>query len=92
MLNTQQLQNDKLSIIKWMSQLEDFSLVEKIKSIMISTDAYLTNEQKNAIDEALKSIETKEREQHHTMLLWKKQKSVSHIITTDNYDQSKKDR
>lgn len=68
-MNIQQLQNDKLSIINWMSQLEDFSLVEKVKSIMSSSDAcLLPNEQKNAIDEALKSIELKGTTPHKSVM------------------------
>lgn len=68
-MNAQQLQNDKLSIINWMSQLEDFSLVEKVKAIMSSPDAcLLSNEQKKAIDEALQSIETKGTTPHDTVM------------------------
>ena len=68
-MNTQQLQNDKLSIISWMSQLEDFSLVEKVKSIMRSTDTcLLSDEQKNAIDEALQSIELKGTTPHNSVM------------------------
>ncbi len=68
-MNVQQLQNDKLSIINWMSQLEDFSLVEKVKSIMSSPNTcLLSNDQKNAIDEALKSIETKGTIPHNVVM------------------------
>jgi hypothetical protein len=68
-MNAQQLQNDKLRIINWMSQLEDFSLVEKVKSIMSSPDTcLLSSEQKNAIDEALKSIETKGTTPHNVVM------------------------
>jgi hypothetical protein len=57
-MNTQ-LQNDKLNIINWISQLQDYSLIEKIKCLMPSSDEnILSNEQKEAIDNALKSIET----------------------------------
>jgi hypothetical protein len=58
-MNTQQLQNDKLNIINWVSQLQDYSLIEKVKSIMTPDACLLSSEQKNAIDEALKSIELK---------------------------------
>ena len=59
-MNTQQLQDDKLSIINWITQLQDYSLVEKVKAIMSSSnDCLLSNEQKKAIDEAFQSIETK---------------------------------
>jgi hypothetical protein len=68
-MNAQQLQNDKLRIINWMSQLEDFSLVEKVKSIMSSPDTcLLSSEQKNAIDEALKSIETNGTTPHNVVM------------------------
>lgn len=68
-MNVQQLQNDKLSIINWMSQLEDYSLIEKVKSIMSSPDiCLLSNDQKNAIDEALKSIESKGTTPHNVVM------------------------
>lgn len=68
-MNVQQLQNDKLSIINWMSQLEDFSLVEKVKLIMSATETcLLSSDQKNAIDEALKSIETKGTIPHNVVM------------------------
>lgn len=68
-MNVQKLQNDKLSIINWMSQLEDSSLVEKVKSIMSTPNAcLLSNDQKNAIDEALKSIETKGTIPHNVVM------------------------
>jgi hypothetical protein len=69
MMNIQQLQNDKLNIINWISQLQDYSIVEKVKSIMSSPDeCLLTNEQKNAIDEALQSIQLKGTTPHHTVM------------------------
>lgn len=51
-MNTQQLQNEKLRIINWISQLEDFSLVEKVKAIMSSSDKpyILTNEQQKILE------------------------------------------
>ncbi len=68
-MNLQQLQDDKLSIISWISQLQDYSLVEKVKSIMSSSDACkLTNDQKKAIDEALQSIETRGAKPHKTVM------------------------
>lgn len=58
-MNTEQLQNDKLNIINWISQLQDYAIVEKVKSIMGSPDVcLLSDEQKEAIDQAIKSIET----------------------------------
>ena len=60
MLNAQQIQADKLNIINWITQLQDDVVVEKIKSLMSSSDiCLLTNEQKAAIDDALISIKTK---------------------------------
>lgn len=60
MLNTQQIQADKLNIINWITQLQDDVVVEKIKSLMSASDiCLLTNEQKEAIDDALISIKTK---------------------------------
>ena len=68
-MNIQELQNDKLNIINWISQLQDYSLVEKVKSIMSSPDAcLLSNEQKKAIDEALQSIETKGTTPHNAVM------------------------
>jgi hypothetical protein len=51
-MNTQQLQNDKLSIITWISQLQDYSLVEKIKTLMSSSNPsyILTDEQQKILD------------------------------------------
>ena len=68
-MNIQQLQNDKLNIINWISQLQDYAVIEKVKSIMSSPDAcLLSNEQKKAIDEALQSIETKGTTPHNTVM------------------------
>jgi hypothetical protein len=68
-MSTQQLQKDKLNIISWISQLQDYSLVEKVKSIMSSTDAcLLSNEQKKSIDEALQSIENKGTTPHNVVI------------------------
>jgi site-specific DNA-cytosine methylase len=68
-MDIQQLQNDKLNIINWISQLQDYSIVEKVKGIMNSPDAYLlSNEQKKAIDVALQSIETNGTTPHNTVM------------------------
>lgn len=49
-MNTQQLQNDKLNIINWISELQDYSLVEKIKTIMSKAkENSLTTEQKKLL-------------------------------------------
>ncbi|AWG21937.1 hypothetical protein FFWV33_10575 [Flavobacterium faecale] len=54
-MNTQQLQKDKLNIINWISQLEDVSVVEKVKALMgSSVKKYtLTTEQQKILDKQL---------------------------------------
>lgn len=51
-MNTQQLQTEKLNIINWITQIQDYSLVEKIKALMSSTDKpyTLTDEQQKILD------------------------------------------
>ena len=59
-MNIQQFQTDKLSIINWINQLQDYSVLDKVKNIMSSSEnevCKLSNEQKRAIDEAIISIE-----------------------------------
>ena len=69
MMNIQQLQNDKLNIINWISQLQDYTIVEKVKSIMTSPDeCLLTSEQKKAIDEGLQSIKAKGTTPHNIVM------------------------
>ncbi|WP_366187370.1 hypothetical protein [Flavobacterium ovatum] len=68
-MDTQQLQKDKLNIINWISQLEDISLVEKLKAIMSSSETCLLSDlQKKAIDEALESIKTEGTTPHNTVM------------------------
>ena len=68
-MSTQQLQKDKLNIINWISQLEDISLVEKLKAIMSSSETCLLSDlQKKAIDEALESIKTEGTTPHNTVM------------------------
>jgi hypothetical protein len=68
-MNAQQLQNDKLNIINWISQLQDYSLLEKVKSLMSSSDeCLLSNEQKKAIDEGIQSIETNGTISHNIVM------------------------
>lgn len=74
-MNTQELQNDKLNIIHWISELQDYSVVEKIKSIMSTTkEVSLTLEQRNAIDEAFVSIEQNQTLSHERVMEQSKQK------------------
>jgi hypothetical protein len=67
-MEAQQLQTDKLNIINWINQLQDNSLIEQIKSMMASDVCLLSNEQKNAIDEALKSIEIEGTTSHNAVM------------------------
>lgn len=69
MLNSQKIQNDKLNIINWITQLQDDSVLEKIKSLMSSEDkCLLSNEEKIAIDEALISVKTKGTTSHNLVV------------------------
>lgn len=68
-MDTQQLQEDKLSIINWISELQDYSLVKEIKALMRKDkDVSLTTVQKKAIDEALLSIEKNGTKSHDTVM------------------------
>lgn len=74
-MNTQELQNDKLNIIHWISELQDYSVVEKIKSIMNTTkEDSLSIEQKKAIDEAFISIEQQGTVSHERVMEQTKKK------------------
>lgn len=77
-METQQLQTDKINIINWINQLQDNSLIEQIKSMMVSDVCLLSNEQKNAIDEALKSIE-KEGITPHNSVMEETKKRFPHL-------------
>ena len=69
MVNNQQIQSDKLNIINWITQLNDDTLLEKVKSIMSTSDLCLLDiEQKNAIDEAFSSIKTEGTKSHSTII------------------------
>ena len=49
-----QLQKDKLDLIEWITQLEDVSVLQKIKEIMLEEDSYgfaLSDEQKLILEE-----------------------------------------
>jgi hypothetical protein len=77
-MEAQQLQTDKVNIINWINQLQDNSLIEQIKSMMVSDICLLSNEQKNAIDEALKSIE-KEGTTPHNAVMEETKKRFPHL-------------
>jgi hypothetical protein len=77
-MEAQQLQTDKINIINWINQLQDNSLIEQIKSMMVSDVCLLSNEQKNAIDEALKSIE-KEGITSHNSVMEETKKRFPHL-------------
>lgn len=51
-MDTSQLQSDKLNIINWITEIQDYSIVEKIKAIMGSdTKPYkLTDQQQQVLD------------------------------------------
>ena len=40
-MNTQKLQNDKLNLIQWITQIQDHALIEKIKSLMSASNENL---------------------------------------------------
>lgn len=49
-----QLQKDKLDLIEWISQLEDVTMLQKLKQIMLEEDSYgftLSKEQKLILEE-----------------------------------------
>lgn len=74
-MNTQELQNDKLNIIHWISELQDYSVVEKIKAIMRKNkDVSLTIGQKTAIDQAFVSIEKNGTKSHEIVMEQTKKK------------------
>lgn len=52
-MNVPELQNDKLSIINWITQLQDHSLIEKIKELM-ADNKQLSKEVKQMLDKRLK--------------------------------------
>ena len=59
-MNIQELQSEKLELINWISQLQDFSVVELIKSVKNSQEKYILSDlQKKAIDESFESIAQK---------------------------------
>jgi hypothetical protein len=37
-MDTQKLQNDKLHLIQWITQIQDHALIEKIKSLMSTSN------------------------------------------------------
>lgn len=40
-MDTQKLQNDKLHLIQWITQIQDHILIEKIKSLMCTSNESL---------------------------------------------------
>ena len=74
-MDTPELQNDKLNIIHWISELQDYSVVKKIKAIMSKNkDVVLTTEQKNDIDGAFVSIEKNGTKPHDAVMEQTKKK------------------
>ena len=79
-MNTQKLQNDKLNIINWINQLQDYSVLDKVKNIMNSSDScMLSNDVKRALDEALISIE-KEGTIPHDVVMERTRKKFPHLF------------
>lgn len=68
-MSTQKLQNDKLDIIHWINELDDYAVIAKLKSMMnTSKEEDLSLAQKRAIDEALISIDTEILQSHGTVM------------------------
>lgn len=68
-MSTQKLQNDKLDIIHWINELDDYAVIAKLKSMMnTSKEEDLSLTQKRAIDEALISIDTEILQSHDTVM------------------------
>lgn len=51
-MNHKQFQNDKLHLISWIAQIQDYHLIEKIKSLMSASNEnlHLTNEEELIIE------------------------------------------
>ncbi len=64
-MNAHQLENDKIKLIRWISELKDAAIIDKIKSIMISE---LSEDEKKAIDEAIQSIEIRGTLSHNQVM------------------------
>ena len=63
MMNTQDLQAEKLDLISWITQLQDISLIEKLKKIRKKSDTSdftVPEWQKNIVRERIKN--TKEQD------------------------------
>ena len=53
-MNTQKLQNDKLNLIQWITQIQDHTLIEKIKSLMSTS---IDNLQLTLEQEVIRAVE-----------------------------------
>lgn len=53
-MNTQKLQNDKLNLIQWITQIQDHTLIEKIKSLMSTS---IDNLQLTVEQEVIRAVE-----------------------------------
>lgn len=74
-MNKQELLNDKLNIIHWISELQDHFVIEKIKTLMSKDKGItLTTEQKKAIDDAFVSIEKNGTQPHDSVMEQTKKK------------------
>ncbi|MTG98926.1 hypothetical protein NWE55_01610 [Myroides albus] len=68
-MSTHKLQNDKLDLIHWINELDDYTVIARLKSMMNTIQKEdLSFAQKKAIDEALVSIDTEVLESHDTVM------------------------
>ena len=61
-MNTHNIQTDKLNLITWITQLQDTTLIEKLKKIQAATaeDDFIVPEwQKNIVGKGLKTLSQK---------------------------------
>ena len=54
-MDNQKLQNDKLHLINWITQIQDHTLIEKIKSLMSASDENLALTKEQALIIALEN-------------------------------------
>lgn len=57
-MKTQDIQPDKLSLISWITHLEDITLIEKLKEIQVKTDTaelHIPEWQKNIVRDRIKN-------------------------------------
>ena len=80
-MNVQQLQADKLSLINWISQLQDVSLISKLKNIQ-EDNFEIPQWQQDEVTERIKT--TKSEKFYNKVVKWKKP-DESHLIQGTSY-------